>query len=234
MPVGAREIEKRPQQAIPDEHGLGISRQRECPARSSPGDARDGGRSHGIRNAATHDERCDLGTRERSEHEAGAAAADSRQQQGLVLDRQHDAYARGRLLEGLQERVLRIRVHALGTFDDGKAVTTLEWKERERRLELVDLSESNLATRAGRREPVHVGVRAVVDLSAGAACAAWPRSRIFREAQQARREIQRQRRLSNAARTYQHQRVRRSLRDDGAPNRLERARVSAGAKDGLG
>ena len=83
-------------------------------------------RRAGIRfgHALGDEEPLDAGLVEGSEADLLAAGADRRQQDGCVRRDEHQGGAAGRLLEGLEQRVLRVDRHALGIVDDADLART--------------------------------------------------------------------------------------------------------------
>ena len=83
----------------------------------------------------------------------------------------------------------------------------LERQQRQVSSKPLDLADADLLSGALGRESVQIRVIAVLDLAARGAFATRPIGRIRREAQQPRRKIQGERRLADALRPYEQQRV---------------------------
>ena len=103
------------------------------------------------------------------------ATGDGRQDRGRVVGTQHDAGFADRLLERLEQRVLGIRVEPVGGLDDGHADATLHGQQRQVRDERLDLADPDLVAGSFGREPMQVGVVAVLHLATRGADATGPR-----------------------------------------------------------
>src|SRR5439155_10898447 len=142
-----------------------------------------------------------------------------------------------RLLEGLEESVLRVLVEALRSLDDGDPSAALGRKERQLRRQAARGADADLAAGALGLEMVDVWMDPARHLSAGQTGSTRARERILREAEQAGRKILRERRLADVRRARQQHRVGWRLgRDppsDSAPGRVVAAREQSGALDAV-
>ena len=101
----------------------------------------DGGGGALLPNAGSAEHAADHIVRPGVQRERAAAGADRRQQLIRRLRQQKQQAAFGRLLEGLQEGVLRLLLHLLGLADDDSAPPALKAVERQTPAELADIAD---------------------------------------------------------------------------------------------
>ena len=114
--------------------------------------------------------------------------------------------------------------------DDGDAEPALHGRQRQVGGQLLDLADADLLAGALGRDDVQVGVVVGGDLATGGAVTAGTGDGILGQAQQSRREIERQRGLAHATWAHQEQGVGRAARC-GPPGR-RRARPRRGPGSG--
>ena len=155
---------------------------------------------------------------QRREAQPRDARQDGGQERSGVVGTEHQAGARTGLLERLEKRVLGVRVEAVRGADDSHAEAALVRRQRQVGGELLDLADEDLLTGPLGNQPVDVGVVVGDHLATGRTGATRPHDRVAMQAQETRREVERQGRLAHATRPLEEQRVGRSLLLDGAPD----------------
>ena len=140
---------------------------------------------------------------------------DRRQEAVLIVGAEdQDRHAGGRLLEGLEEDVLRILVQPVARPRRSRSAPhPRRAAARARMIRPRTASITDHGARRLRRETVDVGMIAVRHEPATPTCSAWPIRRIDGEAQLRGGDVERERRLADRPWPDEQQRVRQSGRD---------------------
>ncbi len=214
-----------------DEH-LGRGGHGQGQTGASVREAGDGGCGRGIGHAALDQQLGDGRGRHGADADPGTAAADGVEQQRLVVGAEHEHRAGRWLLERLEQRVLGVGVESLGRRDDGDPDAALERQQGKVGDQRACLIDADLTPGAGRREGMDIGVVAMIDLAAGGAVAAGPIVRVIGQAQEAGRQVERQRRLARSSGAGDEHRAGRPLRGDRPGDDGKGSRLTAGPEAG--